>query len=317
MPYLGVGPVITRPNFLPKGAVLQKQAKDESFPVASRFLSPQVRSEILAFYAFARSADDLADTPGSDGHATAAALDAVEAALVADGSGDTLPSVECAAGSVSREAMLASIAAAGTLGKRLRARGLSDRPARDLLVAFRRDALGHTCGTWSDLMDYCRWSAAPVGRFLLELHAEDDADAACSDALCAALQIVNHVQDCGRDYRDLNRIYLPSDVLTNFGVPASDLGAAQCSVELRGALNYCLDGADQLLDGAAGLPDSIADRRLRAQSRAAIEAGRRLSVRLRKRDPLAARVDLSVEDRLMIGMTAMVALVRSRRARNS
>jgi hypothetical protein len=78
---------------------------------------------------------------------------------------------------------------------------------------------------WDDLIGYCAYSAMPVGRFVLDVHGESRATWPANDALCAALQIINHLQDCSSDYRNLNRVYIPLDAFTEAG-RGGDLGAA-------------------------------------------------------------------------------------------
>ena len=80
---------------------------------------------------------------------------------------------------------------------------------------------------WDELMDYCRYSAMPVGRFVLDVHGEDRATWPANDALCAALQVINHLQDCAKDYRELDRVYLPHDVLAAHGARVEMLARRQ------------------------------------------------------------------------------------------
>ena len=82
----------------------------------------------------------------------------------------------------------------------------------DLLEAFRRDVTKLRYADWDELMDYCRYSATPVGRFVLDVHGESAPTWPANDALCAALQVINHLQDCAKDYREIDRVYLPLDV---------------------------------------------------------------------------------------------------------
>ncbi len=159
-----------------------KTHRDENFPVASWIIHPRHRALILSFYNFVRTADDIAD------HATLAAdeklryLDLFEAELL--GKGDT-----------QKEAV--------SLRRALAERGMAPRHALDVLVAFRMDVTKLRYENWDDVIHYCRYSAMPVGRFMLDVHGESTSTWAASDALCAGLQINNHLQDCGKDYRNL------------------------------------------------------------------------------------------------------------------
>ena len=153
-----------------------KTHRGENFPVASMLIAPKHRAAILAYYRFARGADDVADSPSLSPDAKLAGLDLFEATLT--GQCDT-------------------IEAALPLRAALALRKLSPRHALDLLRAFRMDAVKHRYANWSELMDYCAYSAAPVGRFVLDVHGESESTWPASDALCTALQIINHLQDCG------------------------------------------------------------------------------------------------------------------------
>ena len=105
-------------------------------------------------------------------------------------------------------------------------RRLPPRHALDLLSAFRLDVTKHRYADWDDLMDYCAFSAMPVGRFVLDVHGEARSTWPASDALCAALQVINHLQDCGKDYRDLDRVYIPLDAFAAAGTGPEALGGA-------------------------------------------------------------------------------------------
>ena len=110
---------------------------------------------------------------------------------------------------------------------RLAERGLPPRHAQDLLIAFRMDVTKLRYQDWDELIHYCSYSAMPVGRFVLDVHGESRATWAANDALCAALQINNHLQDCGKDFRELNRVYIPLDAFAAAGAAPGDLGAAR------------------------------------------------------------------------------------------
>lgn len=248
-----------------------KTARGENFPVASLLLPAAIRRQVMAFYRFARAADDVADDPLLAPEDKLARLDAFERALAGTGT--------------AAEAVALRAALAGDpllLGH-----------AAQLLDAFRRDAVSDRCRDWADLMNYCRFSAAPVGRFLLDLHGETADAMAPSDALCAALQVLNHVQDCGTDYRALGRIYIPQNWLMVAGLGPDSLAGSGCSADLRVVLDHVLDHVDGLIEAARQLPSRIADRRLRLQAGITVAAAEHLSRRLRHRDPLAEAVMLS------------------------
>lgn len=228
----------------------------------------------MAFYDFVRLADDIADDPALPTEQKLVHLNALDAALTAgDGGNDWR-------------------APASALRASLAATGVSDRFARDLLTAFRRDAVNAPCQDWDDLIDYCRYSAMPVGRFLMALHGEDDGPGPASDALCTALQILNHLQDCGDDWRRLRRLYVPLEWLEGEGLDTSVLLAPRSSAAFRRVLDRVLDRIDDLLTLADPLGGQMRDLRLGLESAAIVALAKALRHQLRRRDPLAERVEL-------------------------
>lgn len=245
-----------------------KGHRDENFPVASRLVRPELRPAILAFYRFARAADDVADHPTAAEGDKLARLDAMEAAL--DGAG----------GNAEGKALRAV----------LRDRALSDVHARDLLVAFRRDVTVRRYPDWAALMDYCRYSAAPVGRFVLDLHGESPGLWPANDALCAALQVVNHLQDCAKDFAALDRVYLPLDDLAAAGTGPEALAEPRASPALRAVLALLAGRTAILLREARPFAAGIADRRLSLEVGVIQALAEDLAARLARRDPLSERV---------------------------
>ncbi len=252
-----------------------KGAGDENFPVGSRLLSAALRPDVMAFYRFVRAADDVADHSELSGEEKRTRLDLFERALRGD-----------------RHAM-ARVPTAGALRASLARRGVSERHALDLLKAFKQDAVKRRYRDWQDLLDYCSLSASPVGRYLLDLHGENQALYRFSDPLCDVLQILNHLQDCRDDFRSLDRVYLPLDGFAAAGIEVGELDRPAASPAVRSILDHALDGADRLLQRAADLPRMLASRRLAAESAVILEVARRLSAMLRRHDPLAIRVTLS------------------------
>ena len=121
------------------------------------------------------------------------------------------------------------------------------RHATDLLIAFTKDADNHRYDTWDALInDYCMNSAAPVGRFLLALHNEQTGGLFYSDALCNVLQILNHLQDIKDDATKLQRIYLPRQWMTQYGVTDKDCTRSDMTPALRELVNRMLDACDEL-----------------------------------------------------------------------
>jgi squalene synthase HpnC len=273
-----------------------KSARDEGFPVAARWLPVRARRHVLAFYRFARAADDIADSPDLDVERKLLLLGEMEAALSAPAKAE----IKVEAG--------VDIGAARALRASLLETGITVQHALDLLSAFRRDAQNRRIDTWDDLLGYCQYSAAPVGHFLLDLFRENNAEArAASDALCAALQIANHVRDARRDYESLGRIYLPEQWFEEMAVPHDALGRALAAGQLRALLDRALDGVDHLLAEARPLPGRIRAWPLCAQAAATLAWAERLAARLRAEDPLAHDVVLSAPDRLACSVRAVRA----------
>ncbi|MCJ2010989.1 squalene synthase HpnC [Methylobacterium sp. J-076] len=247
-----------------------KGHRDENFPVASHLIHPRHRGAILAFYNFVRAGDDVADHADLSPERKIALLDGLADALTGAGPADP---------------------EAAPLKAELAARGLPPRHALELLDAFRMDARKNRYADWDELIHYCRYSAMPVGRFVLDIHGEDPARVwGPSDAICAALQVINHLQDCGKDYRDLDRVYLPQDCLDRHGATVAMLGEAKAPPPLRAVFRELAQKCLGLLDEGARLPDLIDDTRLSLEIAVIHRLAVVLSEGLLERDPLSEKV---------------------------
>lgn len=272
-----------------------KGHRDENFPVASHLISPRHRGPILAFYRFVRAADDVADHAELGADEKLSMLDGLGAALT--GAGPTDPVAE-------------------PLRMALSERGLAPRHALDILDAFRLDARKTRYANWSDLMAYCALSAMPVGRFVLDVHGEDRSTWEASDALCAALQVVNHLQDCAQDYRDLDRVYLTADALARHGAGISDLAAPRASPALLATIRDLAGQTRALLATSSVFPLIIADRRLALEVAVIQGLAETLTAKLATRDPLSQRVHASKPEAAAIAALS-VAKALLRRATGS
>lgn len=255
-----------------------KGAGDENFPVGSALISPALRPTVAAFYAFARAADDIADDSELSPVEKIARLDAFEAAI--DG----------------REGYGEGYAKAHRLREALLARGVTLEHPRALISAFRQDAVKPRYATWSELVDYCTRSANPVGRFLVDLHGEPAALYPASDALCSALQVLNHLQDCGKDLAAIDRVYLPQDWLEEAGSSIEDLKKPALTPGLRQVIDRCLTECEAWVAAARLLARGMRDARFAAEAHTIVALAARLAARLRREDPLAGRVKLSKGD---------------------
>ena len=245
----------------------------------------------MAFYHFVRAADDVADhatlTPGEKlDH-----LDRLESSLL--GRSDTEP-------------------VAAPLRAALAAHRLSPRHALDLLAAFRLDVTKNRTSDWADLMHYCSLSAMPVGRYVLDVHGESEATWPASDAVCAALQIINHLQDCGKDYRDLDRVYIPRDALERAGLTVETLGAERAPPALRQVFRDLALRTASLLDEGAVLPRLVSDFRLGLETAVIIALAKRLTGTLGQHDPLSERVHHNKFEYLRIAGRGAAAAALSR-----
>lgn len=248
-----------------------KGHKDENFPVASWIVKREYRAPILAFYRFARAADDIADHPTAPPDDKLARLAQMRAGLTgAKGSGGA------------PEAM--------ALAEAARERGFDLVHAQDLLGAFVQDVTAHRYADWEALIGYCKMSAMPVGRFVLDVHGEDRAIWPLSDALCAALQIINHLQDCGKDYRAIDRVYVPTSNLEAAGIGVEALAEPQASPALRGVITGLAEQTSLLLQRSAPFAAHIKDRRLSAEVAVIQRLAEDLTGLLLTRDPLSETV---------------------------
>ena len=251
-----------------------KGAKDENFPVGSIFLPARLRPHVAIFYAYARAIDDVADNPDLDAAEKVRRLDGFDQAML--GQTDD-----------------PAYAKAHAIRHSLEECGVTIQHCRDLITAFKQDSVKSRYTDWAELIDYCNHSAAPVGRYLLDIHGEDPSGYAASDALCNALQVLNHLQDCQDDFRDMNRVYLPLDWLNEANEIAEGLGGSSASAGMRRVMDKCLDGTDALLALADKLPGQLKNRRLAMESATIVKIAHKLSAALRARDPIAERVELN------------------------
>ena len=263
-----------------------KTHRDENFPVASWIIHRRHRALILAFYNFVRTADDIADHATLGEQEKLAYLDLLEAELL--GKGDTQPE-------------------AVNLRNALAQRSMPPRHALDVLVAFRMDVTKLRYENWDEVIHYCRYSAMPVGRFMLDVHGESISTWAASDALCAGLQINNHLQDCGKDFRDLNRVYLPRDALAAAGASVEQLGQARAPAPLLQCLHSLAARTEGLLNDSKSLGGEVRDFRLGLEISVIQSFADRIVRMLKVRDPLSERVHLGPTELLAHSLGGMAS----------
>ena len=271
-----------------------KGHKDENFPVASVLIAPRHRPPVLAFYHFVRAADDVSDNPSATPEEKLALLEQMRASLV--GESDAV-----------REGV--------ALRTILADRGLSPVHALDLLEAFRRDCTKLRYQDWDELIDYCRYSAMPVGRFVLDVHGESQSLWPANAALCAALQVINHLQDCGKDYRELNRVYIPQALLAGIGIEG--LAGDKASPALAGVIAGLARRNADLLARSRPFSQGIKDSRLALEVDLIQTLADDLNTLLMTRDPLSQSVHHSKRNvaTLFLKRLPAFALMRLRRSR--
>lgn len=265
-----------------------KGAKDENFPVGSFLLPKRLRPHVATYYAFARAIDDIADNGALAPEERIRRLSSFDAAL----RGEPGYGPEFEKAHALRESMAAT--------------GVTTKHGSDLIAAFIQDARKTRYDTWDELLGYCTLSANPVGRYLLDLHGEDRAGYRYSDALCTVLQIVNHLQDCGDDKRELDRIYIIGDWLKEAGEDFSVVERNAVSPGFRMVIDRMLDGCEALMTDARRLPRALKSRHLAMESAVIVNLADRLISRLRTGDPLASRVALTKPDFIGAGLRGAV-----------
>lgn len=264
-----------------------KQSGDENFPVGSWLLPSALRPHVATFYAYARAIDDIADNPELSPDDKVARLHGFERAIL----GDFRENPGFAKAHAIRESMAAT--------------GVDPQHCVDLIAAFKQDAVKNRYESWDDLIGYCLLSASPVGRYLIDLHGETKDGYPASDALCNALQVLNHLQDCQDDYRTLDRVYLPLDWMAEAGLSVETLNESSSNGGLRTVIDRCLDRTEALLDVARELPNRIGSTRFAMEAATILRIAERLVFELRNRDPLAERVVLSKPRYLLCGVSGV------------
>ncbi|HZZ87977.1 MAG TPA: squalene synthase HpnC [Caulobacteraceae bacterium] len=268
-----------------------KGRADENFPVASHLIAPPYRPPIMAFYRVARLADDVADHATATPEQKLARLADIEASLTGKS---------------------AAVPEAVALAEALAERHLGWEHMLDLLEAFRRDVTKLRYESWDELMDYCRYSAAPVGRFVLDVHGEDRSTWPVSDALCAALQVINHLQDCAKDYHEIDRVYLPKETLDACGASIEMLAEDAGNQAMTAAIRILADNTTQLLRASRPFAGQIRDLRLSLEVGAIQRLAESLTQRLRERDPLSEETHHSRLEAVAVGLLGVGRTLQER-----
>jgi phytoene/squalene synthetase len=265
---------------------------DRDFSLMPGLFPVGLRPHVQALGRFVRLVDGILDSPGLSRAEKLARLETLEAAL-ADRAG------------------IAWSAAADEVVRGLRASlektGVSAVYAQTLLAACREDAAGLRIGTWLDLVDFCTRTAAPVGRYLLDLTGEDaGACGPAADALSVSVRILKRLRDCRDSAGRLSRLCIPDQFLEDAKVTLFHLSAPAAKGQTRAVLDRLLDGVDRLLDKTEPLPRLLRSPGLSLHTAIVLCRARKLAFRFRRDNPLTGRVGLTAGQRLWCRWQATV-----------
>ncbi|WP_030422971.1 squalene synthase HpnC [Streptomyces sp. SCSIO 75703] len=239
----------------PERGTLDKAA-GENFPVAPFFLPRDWRTDLMAVYGFARLVDDIGDGDLAPGGADARLL-----GVAPDRADDRLALLDAFEADLRR---VFDATPHHPLLRRLqptvRRRALTPEPFLGLIAANRQDQLVKRYETYDDLLAYCELSANPVGRLVLAVTGTSSPERVRrSDAVCTALQIVEHLQDVAEDLgRD--RVYLPAEDMKRFHVQEDDLAAPTANASVRALIAFEARRASDLLDEGTALVAGVRGR---------------------------------------------------------
>ena len=257
---------------------LTKNHKQENFPVGSWLLSPKIRFKILIFYKFARAADDIADSANLSSNEKIKRLNLFKKAIESNKSNKI------------------KISKVEDLRKICIKNKIKINHALNLLKAFKQDAIKKRYKNWSELIRYCKYSAVPVGRFVIDLHKEKQKAYKYSDPLCIALQILNHLQDCKEDYENFDRVYLPMQFLKKYNVKLSQLKKNVTEKNLRLVFNEILKNTEKLIIEAGKNKKNMKHKHLSLETSFILEIAKKLLQLLKNNDPLKKKVMLKKFD---------------------
>lgn len=266
----------------------QAQGHYENFPVASRLLPARLRGPTAAIYAFARTADDYADEGDRSPAARLALLERHARRL--DGPPGDDPVFIALSDARARHNLPASL-------------------FHDLLHAFRMDVTKQRYADFDEVLEYCRYSANPVGRLILHLSARADchADLLRSDAICTALQLVNFLQDIEQDYVENNRIYLPQDEMARCNVSESHIAERRTDAAMLALMEIQTARIRSLLASGAPLAWALPGRLGLELRMTVLGAARVLEAIAAERHDLFRRPRLGARDWIHIMWQALVA----------
>ena len=223
--------------------MFKKSKHRENFPVGL-FVSSKLKNLVKSYYDVARFTDDIVDNPNISSKDKLAKLENISKAFLNPNGGADIMSVR-------------------RLGKLFVANNLDASLFMDLLVAFERDVNNKPIRIWEELIDYCRYSASPVGRFMLAIHDENPSAYMPAETLCVMLQIIDHLCDIKQDLSLLKRIYIPQDMLKRYNVNVNDLGLSYTTPEIASMLSEISSKLANMQADTAVLPSLVGNFLLR------------------------------------------------------
>ena len=272
------------------------QSHYENFPVASRLVPREIRPHIAAVYAFARTADDYADEPGYETTERLRLLAEWRARLHGPPERNSTPVTNSLPDMIF--AALAHTAAQYQLPVQL---------FDDLLDAFTQDVTTTRYSTWEGVIDYCRRSANPIGRLVLQLSGyRDERLDRASDHVCTALQLTNFWQDIAIDW-SRGRLYVPEEIWRAAGADPDQLNRRALTPQWQAAMAECGRRTRELFAQGRGVCDGV-NGRLRYELRATWLGGTRILDRLERAryDVFTSRPALGTSDALVIACETLL-----------
>ena len=253
-----------------------KSYSDENFPVASFLMTKKIRNIVRIFYFFARMADDIADHKNLSSNQKKKILSSFDEAILKNRKSNN---------KILNNMIL-----------KFKEMPSGKNYSRNLLKAFMMDASNKKYKKWSDLIYYCRFSANPVGRFVIDAvnerkNIEDIYKA--SDNLCTALQIINHIQDCQKDFKQLERVYIPESFFKKFSLDKSILKEKESTKNFTKLKIEIIDKVLKSLNGTKKGLSKISSWRLRKETLIILNIAKRLCNLLKRKDPLKKTIKLS------------------------
>ncbi len=257
-----------------------KTHSDENFPVSSFIIKKKIRHYVRTFYFFARTADDIADHENLKPSEKTKILNFFDKII--------------------KKEKHTNVNVLNDLIKLFKEVPFGKKYSRELLKAFLMDASKKNYKNWEELENYCKFSANPVGRFVIDLvdkkerkNFHTNAIYKASDNLCTSLQIINHLQDCQIDYLKLKRVYIPDSFFKKYSISKKSLELKISCKSFKSLINDIVEKIEIMLDDSVDGLKKISSTRLRLETLIILNIAKRLCNLLKKKDLLRKKVKLS------------------------